>query len=162
MIDLGNKSKTESFYSPVARESSNAINSSNELMFHKCKSSKSISSNDKSNAYQLKPSANTISNAPFKNIKLSARKYDVAKTITAASDYIGENLDQKWRLTHNIKGRVGKESNFIKNNIDVQKVREAILSSIDNSNTEYGAHERRKLRFLNSIDENKDLDLLKK
>lgn len=50
----------------------------------------------------------------------------------------------------------------MKNNYDVQKVREAILSSIDNSNTEYGSYERRKLRFLNSIDESKDIDLLKK
>lgn len=54
-----------------------------------------------------------------------------------------------------------KRQEEVKGNADVQKVRDAILSSIDNSNTEYGAYERRKLRFLNSIDESKDQDLVK-
>lgn len=50
----------------------------------------------------------------------------------------------------------------VKNNIDVQKVREVIMGSIDTSTSEYGAHEIRKLRFLNSLDENKDLDMFRK
>lgn len=164
MIDLGNKSKAISFYSPLARERSNTINLSKEMVMNKCKSSKSISSNDKNNVYQLKSSINMMTTTPSNNIKLSARRYEGIKTTTAViSEQKGEdNFGENWRIVHTIKNNFIKGINPIQNNIDVQKVREAILGSIDNSNTEYGAHERRKLRFLNSIDENKDLDLLKK
>jgi hypothetical protein len=43
----------------------------------------------------------------------------------------------------------------------VQKVREAILGSIDTANSEYWSYEKRKMRFLNSLDESKDFDLFK-
>mmetsp|Transcript_20899 Transcript_20899/g.24129 ORF Transcript_20899/g.24129 Transcript_20899/m.24129 type:complete len:154 (+) Transcript_20899:296-757(+) len=51
--------------------------------------------------------------------------------------------------------------NSVKNHIDVQKVRDAILGSIDSSNSEFHSYEKRKMRFLNSLDESKDCDLFK-
>lgn len=80
LIDLGNQSKAEPFYSPLARDRSHTITSAKEAVFHKCKSSKSISSNGKGNGSKLKVSPNLFPNTPFKNIKLSTRKYDVPKT----------------------------------------------------------------------------------
>jgi hypothetical protein len=44
----------------------------------------------------------------------------------------------------------------------MQKVREAILGSIDGLDSEIANHEKRKMKFLNSLDESKDFDLFKK
>jgi len=54
-----------------------------------------------------------------------------------------------------------KGLNSVKNNVDVQKVREAILGSIDTANSEFCAYEKRKMRFLNSLDERKDTHLFR-
>ncbi|CAI2358754.1 unnamed protein product [Moneuplotes crassus] len=165
-IDLVNQTKLDPVYSPLARDRSHTINSNKEKTIQKCKSSKSISSTGKVQKDSSKPSKNIFQNTPFKNIKLSSRKRQ-NKGTPGPSNLEYEEFGGKCRFLQKSRGvnrkeKVsGKASHLAKNNDDVQKVRDAILSSIDNSNTEYGAYERRKLRFLNSIDENKDLDLLK-
>ena len=168
LIDLGNHSKAESYYSPLARDRSNTINSSREVMFNKWKSSKSISSNGQGSSSQLKPLPAKVTNTPYRNIKLSAKKFDNALTTKVGLmepvnnfEERCETLEQNPALGHNKNVLKYRGLNSVKNNIDVQKVREAILGSIDTANSEYWSYEKRKMRFLNSLDESKDFDLFK-
>ncbi|CAI2359294.1 unnamed protein product [Moneuplotes crassus] len=166
-IDLGNQTKTDFFYSPLVRDRSHTMIAGKEMIFHKCKSSQSISSTEKGNTGNLKSSQCGLPNTPFRNIKPSMRKYHY-KGIPGPLGQECDDFEGAYKSSNRARGSITKEKpsgkaiRQIKNNADVQKVRDAILSSIDNSNTEYGSYERRKLRFLNSIDENKDQDLLKK
>jgi hypothetical protein len=161
MFDLGNQMKTESFYSPLTRDRSNTINLKDGKL-QKCKSSQSISSNDKGNGIQLKQAMKNQPNTPYKNIKLSPKKFDGVKTSKALFNADLSDFEENCKIyDRNLLSHMKMKGNsIIKNNIDVQKVRDAILGSIDDSNTEYNTHERRKLKFLNSLDENKDSDLL--
>lgn len=95
LIDLGNQSKTESYYSPLARERSNTVNSTKDKLFNKCKSSKSISSNGQGSSGQLKGSINMLLNTPYRNVKLSSRKYNGIKTTNAALITEGDNFEEK-------------------------------------------------------------------
>lgn len=166
-IDLGNKNnQTESYYSPLARGRSGTV-PTNESMFNKCKSSKSISSSGQNSATLLHQT-NKVPNTPYRNIKLSAKKYEHPMTAKAPAvappatfQEQCENVEKAGAVTNkNVLKYRGMYS--VKNHIDVQKVREAILGSIDTANSEYQAHEKRKLNFLNSLDESKDYDLVRK
>jgi hypothetical protein len=156
MFDLGNQMKTESFYSPLTRDRSKTINLKDGKL-NKCKSSQSISSNDKG-----KQAMKNQPNTPYKNIKLSPKKFDGVKTSKALFNADFSDFEENCKIyDRNLLSHMKLKGNsIIKNNIDVQKVRDAILGSIDDSNTEYNTHERRKMKFLNSLDENKDSDLL--
>lgn len=61
---------------------------------------------------------------------------------------------------HKKKLKKGQNSSKL-HNPDVQKVRDAILSSIDGAKSDFGAFENRKMRFLSSLDEDKDQLLFK-
>jgi hypothetical protein len=161
MFDLGNQMKTESFYSPLTRDRSNTINLKDGKL-NKCKSSQSISSNDKGGGISLKQAKKNQPNTPYKNIKLSPKKFDGVKTSKALFNADLSDFEENCKIyDRNLLSHMKLKGNsIIKNNIDVQKVRDAILGSIDDSNTEYDTHERRKMKFLNSLDENKDSDLL--
>lgn len=97
---------------------------------------------------------------PYKNIKLSTKKFDGVKTSKAVLNYETNDFEDRCKIFNRsgLSNNKLKGSSNIKNSADVQKVRDAILGSIDGSNSEYGALERRKMRFLNSLDESKDLD----
>lgn len=167
LIDLWNQMNNNTFYSPLARERSNTASSNNEMLLNKCKSSNSMSSFGQINQSQVKQAEINISNAPYSNIKISNRyKVDILKNKSETAD-ANQNIEEKWGAFESsfiIASKVHNNSrvpNSIKNNIDVQKVREAILGSIDSSNSDYRSYEKRKMRFLNSLDESKDWDLFR-
>ena len=166
LIDLWNQMNS-TYYSPLARERSNTVNSNNEMALNKCKSSNSMSSSRQINSSQIKQSDANITNTPYSNIKISNRyKVEVPKKNRETLDSI-QSVEDKWETFESSLVIASKNQtnsrvpNSIKNNLDVQKVREAILGSIDSSNSDYRSFERRKMRFLNSLDESKDWDLFR-
>lgn len=135
-----------------------------------------------------------MSNTPFRNIKLKAKNFGAKNPEMINLTESESNFEERWETLeaaghHTFKYQIKNRGiNSVKHNADVQKVREAILGSIDATNSqksqnfsyftrkmansnfdqfnvdhssEYGAHERRKMRFLNSIDEDKDQYLFK-
>jgi len=169
LIDLGNLSKEEPLWSPIGRDRSNTFNSSREFGFNKCKSSKSISSGGQGSSTHLKLTSAKGSKPKYRNVHLSEKVADSVRTAKADIIPPEQNFSETCAVVESPvdsnlykKGSKIRGMNSIKNNLDVQKVRDAILGSINTSGSEVATHQNRKMRFLNSLDESKDLDLFKK
>lgn len=85
-----------------------------------------------------------VTNTPYRNIKLSAKKFDHALTTKIGLTEPASNFEEQCEtLEHNPSLGNNKNAlkhrglNSVKNNLDVQKVREAILGSIDAASSEY-------------------------
>ena len=167
LIDLGNQSKYDPYYSPVSRERSNTINSNNEMKMNNWRSSNTISSNGKISSSKVKQLDSNISSTPYSNLLSSSKIWEKTVQINEEESNPSPNIQERletfetsWGITNKSLAK-SRATNLIKNNIDVQKVREAILGSIDISKSEFRAYEKRKMRFLNSLDESKDWDLFR-
>ena len=151
LIEEKNNLRVDSYYSPIHKERSNTIESFKDEALNKCKSSYSISSNEQASVvYQRKQKLNV----PCNNAKTVSKKYEIIKTAKHhTSDLIGQNEERcdtletsSATLTKNPLKYKGIQS--IKNHLEIQKVREAILGTLEWRKTEFRSHENRKMKFL--------------
>ena len=119
------------------------------------------------NSTQQLHGLNKITNTPYRNIKLkpknlASKNAEITNFIENAGTFEDRctTLESTANFTNRYQMKI-KGMNTVKHNADVQKVRDAILGSINKTHSEYGAYEKRKMRFLNSLDEDKDTFLFK-
>lgn len=100
------------------------------------------------------------------NIK-AAQIADLSNEPNTAKSYLQSmNFQNAMKAAENPKNSSKNNSKFkgqlsVKNNLDVQNVRDAILGSVDCAHSEY-SQKQKKMRFLNSLDESKDLEMVRR